>query len=45
MYKLPLNIDSMIWVDTDGGARFRISKNIPLTPRLTLGGENPLRHA
>ncbi|MBA3543556.1 MAG: hypothetical protein H0T83_03830 [Chthoniobacterales bacterium] len=39
MYKLPLNIDSMIWVDTDGGARFRISKDIPLTPRLILGGE------
>ncbi|MGI9088809.1 MAG: multicopper oxidase domain-containing protein [Chthoniobacterales bacterium] len=39
MYKLPLNIDSMIWVDTDGGARFRIAKNIPLTPRLILGGE------
>ncbi len=39
MYKLPLNFDSMIWVDTDGGARFRIAKDIPLTPRLILGGE------
>ncbi len=29
----------MIWVDTDGGARFRIAKNIPLAPRLMLGGE------
>lgn len=28
-----------MWVDTDGGARFRISKDIPLTPRLILGGE------
>lgn len=39
MYKLPLNIDSTVWVDTDGGARVRLSKNIPLTPRLMLGGE------
>ncbi len=39
MYKLPLNFDSMIWVDTHGGARFRVAKDIPLTPRLILGGE------
>ncbi|MGI8437716.1 MAG: multicopper oxidase domain-containing protein [Chthoniobacterales bacterium] len=39
MYQLPLRINSMIWVDTDGGARFRIMKDIPLTPRLILGGE------
>ncbi|MDQ6914110.1 MAG: multicopper oxidase domain-containing protein, partial [Verrucomicrobiota bacterium] len=39
MYQIPLRIDAMIWVDTDGGARFRIAKNIPLTPRLMLGGE------
>lgn len=39
MYQLPLRIHSMIWVDTDGGARFRIAKDIPLTPRLILGGE------
>ena len=39
MYRLPLNFDSMVWVDTDGGARFRIGKDIPLTPRLILGGE------
>ncbi len=39
MYKLPLNIDMMAWVDTDGGARVRVSKDIPLTPRLILGGE------
>lgn len=39
MYRLPLNFDSMVWVDTDGGARFRIAKDIPLTPRLILGGE------
>ena len=39
MYKLPLNIDADAWVDTDGGARVRVMKNIPLTPRLMLGGE------
>ncbi len=39
MYKLPLNIDMDAWVDTDGGARVRVMKNIPLTPRLMLGGE------
>lgn len=39
MYRLPLNIDMRAWVDTDGGARVRVSKDIPLTPRLMLGGE------
>jgi len=39
MYKLPLNIDSTIWVDTDGGARVKLAKTIPLAPRLDLGGE------
>jgi hypothetical protein len=39
MYKLPLNVDSMVWVDSDGGARVRLSKDIPLTPRLMMGGE------
>lgn len=39
MYKLPLNVDMDAWVDTDGGARVRLSKDIPLTPRLSLGGE------
>jgi CopA family copper-resistance protein len=39
MYKLPLNIDTDVWVDTDGGARVRFAKNIPLTPRLMLGVE------
>ncbi|MEO8350592.1 MAG: multicopper oxidase domain-containing protein [Chthoniobacteraceae bacterium] len=39
MYKLPLNIDTTAWVDTDGGARIRAAKTIPLTPRLHLGGE------
>jgi len=39
MYKLPLNIDSTVWVDTDGGARVKLAKTIPLAPRLDLGGE------
>jgi FtsP/CotA-like multicopper oxidase with cupredoxin domain len=39
MYKLPLNIDSTVWADTNGGARGRLSKNILLAPRLMLGGE------
>lgn len=39
MYKLPLNIDATAWVDTDGGARVKAAKSIPLAPRLDLGGE------
>ncbi len=39
MYKLPLNIDATAWVDTDGGARVKLAKSIPLAPRLDLGGE------
>lgn len=39
MYKLPLNFDSTVWVDTDGGARVRLNKDIQLTPRLMLGAE------
>lgn len=39
MYKLPLNIDMTVWADTGGGGRIQISKDIPLTPRLSLGGE------
>jgi len=39
MYKLPLNIDLTVWGDTGGGARVQISKDIPLTPRLSIGGE------
>jgi CopA family copper-resistance protein len=39
MYKLPLNIDTTAWVDTDGGARLKAAKSIPLTPRLHFGGE------
>ena len=33
------------WVDTDGGARVRLSKNIPLTPRLMLAAARlAMRH-
>lgn len=39
MYKLPLNIDATAWVDSDGGARVKLAKTIPLAPRLDLGGE------
>jgi hypothetical protein len=39
MYKLPLNIDARAWVDTDGGARVRLMKEVPLTPRLRLGSD------
>ena len=39
MYKLPLNVDTTAWADTDGGARVKAAKSIPLTPRLHLGGE------
>ena len=38
-YLLPLNFESMIWVDTDGGARMKIDKEFTLTPRLALVGE------
>jgi hypothetical protein len=38
-YLLPLNFESMIWVDTDGGARMKIDKEFTLTPRLSLIGE------
>ena len=39
MYTLPLNINALAWVDTEGGWRVRLAKEIPLTPRLMLGGE------
>ena len=38
-YLLPLNFESMIWVDTDGGARVKLDKEFTLTPRLALIGE------
>jgi len=38
-YLLPLNFESMMWVDTDGGARVKLDKAFTLTPRLSLIGE------
>ena len=38
-YLLPLNIKSAAWVDSDGGARFFLEKELELTPRFGLHGE------
>jgi hypothetical protein len=38
-YLLPFNVESMAWLDTDLGGRFRIEKTFELTPRLELSGE------
>jgi len=38
-YLLPLNFDTMVWVDTDGGARISLEKEFALTPRLSLMSE------
>jgi hypothetical protein len=38
-YLLPLNVESRIWVDSDGGARINFDKEFELTPRLMLFGE------
>ena len=38
-YLLPLNVESMLWVDSDGGARVALDKEFTLTPRLSLIGE------
>jgi hypothetical protein len=38
-YLLPLNLESRVWIDSDGGARFNLGKSFELTPRLTLRGE------
>jgi len=38
-YLLPLNVESSVWVDTDGGFRFTLDKELQLTPRLMLSGE------
>jgi CopA family copper-resistance protein len=38
-YLLPLNVESRVWVDTDGGARINFDKHFELTPRLALFGE------
>lgn len=38
-YLLPLNFDSATWLDTDGGARLYLAKELEITPRLGLHGE------
>ncbi len=38
-YLLPLNLESRVWVDSDGGARFNLDKKFELTPRLILLSE------
>ena len=38
-YLLPLNFESFVWVDSDGGARVDVEKAFTLTPRLSLIGE------
>jgi len=35
---LPLNLDLQAWIDSDGGARGRLEKRLPLTPRLEISG-------
>lgn len=35
-YLLPFYIESRVWVDTEGGARFNLGKKLHLTPRLAL---------
>ncbi len=37
-YLLPLNIESMAWIDTNGGFRFAAGKALQFTPRLTAFG-------
>ena len=38
-YLLPLSFESLVWVDSDGGARVNLEKEFTLTPRLGLIGE------
>ncbi|MFH1501847.1 MAG: multicopper oxidase domain-containing protein [Candidatus Eisenbacteria bacterium] len=38
-YLLPLNLESSVWADTDGGARANLAKELQLTPRFALRGE------
>jgi hypothetical protein len=38
-YLLPLNIESGLWVDTDGEWRFMLERELALTPRWELFGE------
>jgi len=38
-YLLPLNFESRVWINSDGGARINLDKEFELTPRLMLVGE------
>ena len=38
-YLLPLNLETSAWLDTDGGVRVMLEKELELTPRLGLHGE------
>ena len=38
-YLLPLNLETNVFVGTDGAARFVVGKNFELTPRLALFGQ------
>jgi hypothetical protein len=38
-YLMPLNFESSIWQDNDGGQRFMLEKEFELTPRIGLHGE------
>ncbi len=38
-YLLPLNVESTLWLDTDGGGRVMFEKEFELTPRVGLHGE------
>ena len=38
-YLLPFNLESRLWLDSDGGARLALGKRFALTPRLGLFGE------
>ena len=38
-YVLPLNVESGLWVDTDGEWRFMLERELAITPRIELLGE------
>ena len=38
-YLIPLNFESQVWIDTDGGARIMLEKSLELAPRLSLSGQ------
>ncbi len=38
-YLIPLNLETLVWVDTDGDFRFRLEKELQLTSRLSVFGE------